>query len=359
MEGRRFFPLDQKLRLRKGKWSEGAAELATDMAMYAPSFAKAAKAYRKAVGSAMTRMSVWRMAISSGCKLARQKAAEAEKAVSIAQREARPGSRVLTEERPVEGQGNLSTDGTMVRIREEGWKEARMSTVSHVEVLPPKGTRPGKRPSRRDHELRVRLDQHSYVLRLCDADEFAPYQYAEGLRRALDRVEILTSVNDGALWIKRITQTNFPKARQIVDWAHASGYLHKAGKVVWGEVAPEGKQWVQARLDELWNGQVEKVLEQVHKLDLHPDEWSEDVGNIPGYFEANVDRMRYDQYRASGYPIGSGTVESGANNVVHARMNRPGRGWARKHANAMLALLGEYHSDRFEQTWEQLCRSVT
>ena len=51
--------------------------------------------------------------------------------------------------------------------------------------------------------------------------------------------------------------------------------------------------------------------------------------------------MRYDEFRAEGYPIGSGTVESGMNTVVHHRMKRPGRGWERSNGQAMLAGLSE------------------
>ncbi len=45
----------------------------------------------------------------------------------------------------------------------------------------------------------------------------ALYQYAEGLRRGLDHCPKRSSVNDGALWIKRITDLNFPGVPQIVD----------------------------------------------------------------------------------------------------------------------------------------------
>jgi hypothetical protein len=56
-----------------------------------------------------------------------------------------------------------------------------------------------------------------------------------------------------------------------------------------------------------------------------------------------------------GYPIGSGTVESGINTVVHHRMKRQGRGWNRPHAQAMLAALGEPHNDRFLSAWQAAC----
>jgi len=37
--------------------------------------------------------------------------------------------------------------------------------------------------------------------------------------------------------------------------------------------------------------------------------------------------MNYDYLRQAGFPIGSGTVESGVNTVVHHRMKRQGSGW--------------------------------
>jgi len=36
-------------------------------------------------------------------------------------------------------------------------------------------------------------------------------------------------------------------------------------------------------------------------------------------------------------------------------MKRPGRGWKRQHAQAMMAALGELHSDRFQLAWLATC----
>jgi hypothetical protein len=82
-----------------------------------------------------------------------------------------------------------------------------------------------------------------------------------------------------------------------------------------------------------------------------------EVRQAPGYFESNLARMRYDQFRAEGYPIGSGTVESGCNNVVQHRMRRPGRGWTQANANSMLAGLCELNSGRFTSAWRHIHHS--
>jgi len=62
--------------------------------------------------------------------------------------------------------------------------------------------------------------------------------------------------------------------------------------------------------------------------------------------------MRYEAFRAQGYPIGSGTVESGAKTVIHHRMRRPGQGWKRDNAQMMSAALSELHSARFDRAWQ-------
>jgi hypothetical protein len=113
-----------------------------------------------------------------------------------------------------------------------------------------------------------------------------------------------------------------------------------------------GKGWVAGQLDFLWAGQVKKVEAALKELDLDQEKWPDEVRQASGYFAGNRKRMRYDEFRAEGYPIGSGTVESGINTVVHHRMKRQGRGWERSNGQAMLAALSELHSGRFEQAWK-------
>jgi hypothetical protein len=240
----------------------------------------------------------------------------------------------------------------MVLIRGEGWKEAKLTTISEVEVRPAT-ERPAKEEgaSRRDEDPLVKLKGHSYQAGLWDADTMALYQYAEGLRRGIDRCQRLSSVNDGAPWIERITDLNFPEAVQILDWSHAAGKLWTVSKAVFGEQSPEGKGWVEERLAHLWSGEVNKVETALEELELDQKRWPDEVRQAPGYFEGNRKRMRYDEFRAEGYPIGSGTVESGINTVIHHRMKRPGRGWERSNGQAMLAGLSELHSARFDQAW--------
>ena len=364
-EGQTLFPLDRRLKLRHDHWSEGAARVATRHGLRAPSFRQAAEDYTDAVGGTISESSLRRITLGVSQEMEEWKDGEAERACAPVQGGEDHRSRRVVAKEPITGQANISTDGVKIRIREEGWKEVKISAISKVEVRPSDAKQKSAtqrlesgfaclRPSRRGEDPQVRLSEHSYCAGLWDADESGRHQYTEGLRRCIDQVQRLSSVNDGAPWIERITFTNFPEAVQILDWGHASRRLWAVGHALYGESSEEARPWVEARLDDLWTGKGWAVVGTLKALKLDQRQVPDEVRQAPGYFESNLARMRYDQFRAQGYPIGSGTVESGCKNVVHLRMRRPGRGWKRDNAQAMLAGLTELHSGRFAWAWQHI-----
>ena len=98
------------------------------------------------------------------------------------------------------------------------------------------------------------------------------------------------------------------------------------------------------------------MIEALEMLDLDHLSYPDEVHQAPGYFRRNRKRMRYDLFRTLGYPIGSGTVESAAKNVVKHRLRRPGPGWNRDCSQSMLAALSELHSERFDWAWDTAYR---
>jgi hypothetical protein len=330
--------------------------VATRLGLQAKAFDLAAAGFSDAGGRDISGDSVARLTADWGRRVAEQRGAEAERANRPGRRGERLAQRRLPEVAPITTQANISTDGAMLLVREEGWKEVKVVAISAV-CAQPASARASAEPSRRAADPLVTLSQHSYQAGLWDAETMAWHQYAEGLRRGLDYCPKRSSVNDGALWIKRITDTNFPGVPQIVDWSHAAEHLWSVANAVHGEGTAAAKQWVEPQLDRLWRGQVAQVVETLDQLDLQQPRWPDVVQEAPNYFRSNQDRMRYDDFRTQSYPIGSGTVESAANTVVHHRMRRPGRGWTRNHGQAMLAGLCELHSGRFEHAWHHLANN--
>jgi len=343
------------LKLRADHWSEGAARVAARQGLLGKSFELAAEAYSDATGGNMSRDSLRRVTEGWGQAVEDKRKAEAEQVYAV--EALQPVSQVVRVNRPIRELANISTDGGMVLLREEGWKEVKMSVISEVK---PKTIQPVKQeasPETRTprHALSGRaavLTQHSYQAGLWSADEMGQHQYLEGVRRQVNLCARLTSVNDGALWIDRITTSNYPQAIQIIDWSHAEERLWKVAKAAFGEGCLPAQQWVETQADRLWHGRTHEVVSALQALDWNHISCLDDVRQSPAYFESRQPKMDYALFRQAGYPIGSGTVESGIHTVVHHRMKRQGRGWQRKQAQAMLAALSEFHSRRFQTAWQ-------
>ncbi len=321
-----------------------------------PSFVQAAAGYAEATGGQVSGASIRRVTEGFGQQVQARHTTEAARAAAVGAFEEFPHERWLELENALEGVGNVSSDGTMILVRGEGWKEVKIAVFSQVEtlVLDDPDRRAAQRAGSLGERDVVRLHAHSYCAGLWDADTFGRYQYLEGLRRGFDRLEKASAANDGARWIARITDTNFPHAQPIIDWMHGTEHLWAVGKAVFGETTPEAAQWVRQRKAELWAGDGEAVIVALKALDLEQAGYPESVRQAPGYFATRIEEMRYADFRDAGYPIGSGSVESAARNVVQPRMRRPGRGWNRDNADAMLSALAEFHSNRWDSTWHRI-----
>jgi hypothetical protein len=77
------------------------------------------------------------------------------------------------------------------------------------------------------------------------------------------------------------------------------------------------------------------------------------AGNLE-YLEKRREQLRYAEFQAAGYPIGSGAVESGNKLVVEARLKGSGMHWASQNVDSMVALRNVACNDRWEEAWPQI-----
>ena len=72
---------------------------------------------------------------------------------------------------------------------------------------------------------------------------------------------------------------------------------------------------------------------------------------VAGYFERNPARMKYGEYLAAGYPIGSGVAEGACRHLVKDRLERAGMRWHPDGAQAMLNLRATYLNGEWDLFW--------
>lgn len=218
-----------------------------------------------------------------------------------------------------------SLDGAMAPLQEE-WRE--LKSIAWYQVEEVKGYQ-----SRRHHGERVGEQSHlqagviSYHCSFQGAEQFGPFVWATGWKREADLHEQVVFVCDGAAWIWKLVERYFPGAVQIVDWYHASQYLAPIAEAAWGQSDPAGSAWLEQARRSLWNGQIADLVQDCRVVaQAHPPA-REAVHKAMTYFTNNEKRMDYARFRAEGYLIGSGTIESGCKQIVSLRLKRAGARW--------------------------------
>jgi len=165
--------------------------------------------------------------------------------------------------------------------------------------------------SRRAGDLVVTLKGHSYQAGLWMQTRWP----CTSTRKGYDEDRPLSTIELGERWSaldRTHHESHFPAATQIVDWSHAEGKLWTVGKAVFGEQSAQGRVWVEDQLDRLWCGAAQQVAAALRRLALDQERLPDEVRQAPGYFEGNRQRMRYDQFRAQGYPIAVAPWKAGS-----------------------------------------------
>jgi hypothetical protein len=163
-------------------------------------------------------------------------------------------------------------------------------------------------------------------------------------------VPALAVLGDGAAWIWTIAAEPFPTAVQIVDWFHASERIWDLGRALLGEGAAETTAWVEGQLTRLAHGQVVKLVQEWQALPCRGEAAAVRDEQVT-YFTNQAPRMAYDQYRAAGWDIGSGMVESACKHLIGAREQGPGMRWSERGAQAVAAV----RVLLFNQQWDSYC----
>jgi hypothetical protein len=192
----------------------------------------------------------------------------------------------------------------------------------------------------------------SYLATFAPAAGFGTLMAAEARRRGAARIRQLVILGDGAAWIWNLAAQHFPEATQTVDLYHAREHLHELAKLLEFMLGDHRSDWLQARLAELDNGDIDAISAAARAFPLSGRKAAE-LGTALGYFEHNAHRMRYAHFKSLGMFIGSGAVEAGCKAVVGQRLKLSGMRWTKAGATGILTLRCLEASDRWEEILTQ------
>jgi hypothetical protein len=170
---------------------------------------------------------------------------------------------------------------------------------------------------------------------LCSGSERLFAELAiEVQRRDPRREQVLVCLMDGERKLWDLQSCWLGRSLQILDFFHVMKRVRDVSKF-----AEQGKRrreaWIERQARDLLEGRVDTVIRRWTRLSNQRNP-PEELKSALTYFKNNRDRMRYDQYLALGYPIGSGNAEGACRNLVKDRMDGTGMKWKLKGARAML-----------------------
>ena len=204
----------------------------------------------------------------------------------------------------------------------ETWRDLKVGCWYEAEPVPPRQRSARQRTVTERGQLGQRAKNIRYYCDILEAKAFGQLMWATGCATHADLTRELVFVCDGAVWIWNLIATHYPKAVQIVDWYHAADRLERVAHAAFNQTAPR-ERWLERTTTDLWEGRVTEVIQACTDLGAQCSE-AQDAAT---YFTHNTARMRYDQYRAKDYLIGSGTVERSCKQIVTQRLKCSGAQW--------------------------------
>ncbi len=212
--------------------------------------------------------------------------------------------------------------GEKLASEREAWRDEKIGCWFEAEPVWPAQHAARHRAKVERDQPALRATAIEYFTDITSAEAFGQLLWGTGCQRQAERVAELIFVCDGAPWIWNLVNRYYPAAVQIVDWYHAADCLKRVALSAFS-TEPERTAWLEQTRDQLWAGNVPDVSAACQALASRSDEARRAVG----YFTENQHRMRYADFRAQGFFIGSGTVESACKQIVAHRLKRSGAQW--------------------------------
>jgi len=320
-------PYDASVGLGPGHESVGLARAAALLAAFDP-FVPAATLLLELTGQRLGDRTIHRVARRAGAAASE---AERQMALRMATWSVPAGG---VEARP--GRLYVAVDGVMVRRGQ--WNEAKC-VACYWEV-----------PAAAGGPLR----ETRYAVRFESAERFRAFAWSLAMRCGLATAAEVVLLGDGAAWIwEHVGGVLGEGAVCITDWYHVMEHVWACGNALHGQGTAEAGAWVEERETLLWAGDYPKLIERlgVERGRTRSPARRRALAELATYLTNQGGRLAYAAFRAAGYDIGSGRVESACKHVVQSRMKRSGMRWSDDGGQEILSLRTAYLNGGWDRLW--------
>jgi hypothetical protein len=174
----------------------------------------------------------------------------------------------------------------------------------------------------------------------------------QAVRLRLDLADEKVGIVDGAPWIRRqVARQNLPLDALGLDFYHLAEHVHAARRAVFGEEDADGQRWASDLLHTFKHDGYEaawtKLLDWRGRLRGAKRKAAD---ALLGYVGERREMIRYPEFVAKGWQVGSGPTESCCK-ALTARLKGRGRRWDARNAEALMALEALDQSGQWPAYW--------
>jgi hypothetical protein len=200
--------------------------------------------------------------------------------------------------------------------------------------------------------------QARYVTSVNGMDGLATPLRQQGAQVSMNAADRWIAISDGGNGLEDFLRVNFPQVEEVIlDFYHAAEYLGKIGRAWHPTDEDASKAWSENWCHDLKHEGGEAVLARLR------DVATQGVSNAVRvrleeaitYFENQKHRMDYPKYRAKGWQIGSGPVESACKTVIGMRMKQGGMRWRTAGAEQVSHIRALFRSEKgqWDAFWQR------
>lgn len=314
-----YYPLDEELELSKGsRMSTQKEKQLALLAVHMP-YEEAKKVYEELTRSKTGRMTAHRAVQRLG-------PAAIKESMIAAKEEPKQESKTKR---------HVTADGVMIRIRDEGWKEAKVGSVYEVDE---------------EREAQEAL----YTATLESRELFGDQLYQLAGEPEAAETSKLAFISDAAKWLDELQALAFPLATRIIDFWHVTEYLWKVANAFYEEGTAQAKEWAREKIEKLRHGQAKLIEASLAQMKPKTKLQREALKAALTYFQNHAQQMDYPRYEAMGLHIGSGVGEAACKFVLQTRFKRNGMRWSRPGGENLLRLRLAYLNHQWDELPETM-----
>jgi hypothetical protein len=256
----------------------------------------------------------------------------------------------------------VGSDGVMVPLVTDAEKAARRQKVEQkrrrrgkkARPLPPR--RPGADQHYKEFKI-VALYDEDQEHRLVsgtrgDCEAAGRLMRREASRVRMDLADEKIGNVDGSPWIRnQVERQCLPLDALGLDFYHLSENVHKTRREVYGEDDEAGKAWAGELLHVFKHDGYESAWRRLLEWRVASRHGRPAADRLVNYVGERRDMIRYPEFRARGWQIGSGPTEATCKTLT-ARLKGSGMRWDAANAEALMALEALTQSGQWDQYWK-------